>query len=88
MLNTNLPRTRAEALDLGFTRYWTGVPCKKGHVAPRFVSSGGCVECQRANSAAWKAANPVKARASSAAWKSANRKQRRRHLNSRDGSVK
>ncbi len=76
MADTDLPRTRAEALALGFTRYWTGVPCKHGHVAPRRVSSGGCVECQRVAGATWRATNPAKARASSAAWKAANRRQR------------
>lgn len=28
-------------------RYFTGKPCKWGHIAERFVSSGTCVECNR-----------------------------------------
>ena len=36
---------RATAKASGLTRYFTGRPCKHGHVAERFVSNGWCVEC-------------------------------------------
>jgi hypothetical protein len=36
---------RRAAFEAGKTRYNTGVPCKHGHVADRYVSNGGCVEC-------------------------------------------
>jgi len=36
--------TRKEARAKGLKRYFTGKPCKHGHVAERFVS-GPCVEC-------------------------------------------
>lgn len=39
-----LPRTRKEAQALGATHYFTGEPCKHGHVAPR-KTKGACVEC-------------------------------------------
>ena len=39
------PRTREEAIERGSARYFTGVPCKKGHFSDRFVS-GGCVRCR------------------------------------------
>lgn len=35
---------RADAKALGLKRYFTGKPCKHGHIAERFVS-GPCVEC-------------------------------------------
>ena len=41
---TNLPKTRAEAKAIGATCYFTGVPCKHGHIAPR-KTKGACVEC-------------------------------------------
>lgn len=44
MDTTNLPKTRAEAKASGATHYFTGVPCKHGHVAPR-KTKGACVEC-------------------------------------------
>ena len=40
----NLPKTRAEAMALGAKYYFTGAPCKHGHVAPR-KTKGACVEC-------------------------------------------
>ena len=36
-----------EARARGLTRYFTGVPCKRGHVAERRVSDRGCIECRR-----------------------------------------
>ena len=40
----NLPRTRAEAKASGATHYFTGEPCKHGHIAPR-KTKGACLEC-------------------------------------------
>ena len=44
MDTTNLPKTRAEAKAQGATHYFTGEPCKHGHIAPR-KTKGACVEC-------------------------------------------
>jgi hypothetical protein len=53
-LYDDLPKTRAEAIAAGAPRYFTGKPCKHGHVAPRYAG-GGCVECiiARASTARW-----------------------------------
>lgn len=37
--------TRIEALQMGVTRYFTGKPCKRGHISNRYTQNGGCVEC-------------------------------------------
>jgi hypothetical protein len=37
--------TRQRAKDLGFPCYYTGEPCSRGHVAPRYVSSRNCTVC-------------------------------------------
>ena len=42
--HTQLPRTRAEAKASGAKYYFTGTPCKYGHVAPR-KPKGACTEC-------------------------------------------
>ena len=42
--------TRSEGLALGRKRYYTGKPCKNGHDAQRFVSTGACVACNVARS--------------------------------------
>ena len=44
MDTTNLPKTRAEAKAQGAAYYFTGEPCKHGHIAPR-KTKGACVEC-------------------------------------------
>lgn len=84
----NLPKTRKEALVLGVSRYFTGKPCKHGHVAPRNTPGGNCSVCglervKRAyaiNPEPKRAArkiryyeNPEKARETSRAWYAENR---------------
>jgi hypothetical protein len=52
---------RDEAKALGLKRYFTGKPCKHGHVAERYAG-GPCVECIREQRREWRAANLEKAR--------------------------
>ena len=47
MDTTNLPKTRAEAKATGAKYYFTGDPCKHGHISPR-KTKGSCVECMKA----------------------------------------
>jgi hypothetical protein len=44
MDTTNLPKTREEAKKTGNKYYFTGQPCKHGHIAPR-KTKGSCLEC-------------------------------------------
>ena len=44
--------TRIAAADAGLNRFFTGLPCKRGHIAERQVSNGGCILCM----------NPLKSR--------------------------
>jgi 5-methylcytosine-specific restriction endonuclease McrA len=44
METTNLPKTREEAKKTGSKYYFTGQPCKHGHIAAR-KTKGACVEC-------------------------------------------
>lgn len=37
--------SRQDAAALGKTRYYTGVPCTRGHYSIRITSTGACVEC-------------------------------------------
>lgn len=39
--------TWAEAAAKGATHYFTGQPCKRGHLAPRYVVNAGCVACAK-----------------------------------------
>lgn len=42
-----LPKTRAEAKAKGVMRFFTGKPCKRGHVAERYTANPNCIECLR-----------------------------------------
>jgi len=53
----NLPRTRAEAKASGATHYFTGEPCKHGHIAPR-KTKGACLECLKVE---WQKGNEARA---------------------------
>ena len=57
MDTTNLPKTRKEAQDSGAKYYFTGEPCKHGHIAPR-KTKGSCVECLKVE---WQKANATRA---------------------------
>jgi hypothetical protein len=52
--------TRADAKRLGLTRYFTGKPCKRGHVAERVLTTGFCIECRREWDRKWSQDNPEK----------------------------
>ena len=57
MDTTNLPKTRQEAMATGAKYYFTGEPCKHGHIAPR-KTKGSCVECLKVE---WEKANETRA---------------------------
>lgn len=42
--------SKSEAKSKGLKHYYTGVPCKYGHIATRKVSNGDCLECKRLRS--------------------------------------
>lgn len=48
----------AKLLKLKF--YYTGVPCNKGHIEQRYVSSGKCIRCEKDKARAVREANPEK----------------------------
>jgi hypothetical protein len=60
-----MPKTlsRAEALSLELTAYFTGVPCRSFHRAERSVKNGECLECQKANQKRWQEKNSDRVRA-------------------------
>ena len=57
MDTANLPKTRKEAQAIGAKYYFTGEPCKHGHVAPR-KTKGSCVECLKVE---WEKGNATRA---------------------------
>jgi 5-methylcytosine-specific restriction endonuclease McrA len=53
----NLPKSRPEAKAIGAKYYFTGEPCKHGHIAPR-KTKGSCVDCLKVE---WEKANVTRA---------------------------
>jgi hypothetical protein len=39
--------SRQAAIESNSVRYFTGEPCVNGHVAQRYTTNGGCLECVR-----------------------------------------
>ena len=54
---STLPKSRTEAKATGAKYYFTGEPCKHGHVAPR-KTKGSCVECLKVE---WEKGNVARA---------------------------
>lgn len=75
--DNELPRTRAEAKEVGSKHYFTGEPCKYGHVAARRVDDCKCVECCKDRARKWRAANPERLREQGRLWRAANPERRK-----------
>lgn len=56
---------RREAIASGLSRYFTGKPCKHGHVSERGTSRGQCLECHRE----WRQSNRDKINGWRADWR-------------------
>lgn len=57
---SELVSTRKEALLLGHSYYFSGSPCKHGHIALRRSKSGECLVCRRISTSTWIKENPEK----------------------------
>jgi 5-methylcytosine-specific restriction endonuclease McrA len=51
---------RLEAISKGLNRYFTGVACKRGHVAERQTYDHKCVECRKQDVKKYQRSNPEK----------------------------
>lgn len=64
--------TRAEAKATGKKRYFTGKPCKHGHISERYTTKG-CVACVSATAAVWRTANRERFDAVARDWQKARK---------------
>lgn len=64
---------RQEALAAGLTHYFTGKPCKRGHISKRYVRDKACSECGRTKAREQYRSDPAKYIARRIRWRSANR---------------
>lgn len=65
--------SRSEARESSKTRYFTGKPCKRGHIAERKTCSASCIECSGISDARWKKTNVKKCSAQKRVWCGNNR---------------
>lgn len=66
------PITRDEARSLGQTWFYTGLPCRKGHVAKRWTRNNACAECQIERTRAWIQRNRERRQKQLRAWRESN----------------
>ena len=62
-----------EAVANGLPRYFTGVPCKHGHISERRVSGRCCVVCASDTALKWAKNNPERSKEIIANWNAANK---------------
>lgn len=65
--------SKQEAIAKGLNKFFTGEPCKRGHIAARTVSKHMCVECQKLLARRHAEANEEKLAAQKSAWYQANK---------------
>lgn len=78
-MSQSLPRTRQEALELGSRHYFTGKPCKHGHVEKRFSQRGTCMGCSRSIALDVYRRDPALAISKVRKWESENPDRRKYH---------
>lgn len=69
----SLPDSAQKAKELGAKYYFTGRPCKHGHIAKRATVSGSCYDCLRLAATSWASANKDKFAGYTAAYRARNR---------------
>lgn len=69
----SLPDSAQKAKAIGAKYYFTGRPCKHGHVAKRATISGSCYECLQAAAATWASANKDRFAGYTAAYRARNK---------------
>ncbi|MER9768954.1 HNH endonuclease [Mesorhizobium sp. M0189] len=65
--------SKADARSAGLKRYFTGKPCKHGHSAERWVSTGICCDCDRMFAAKYKEKSAARRKAYAAEYHVNNR---------------
>jgi hypothetical protein len=63
---------RIAAQEAGAAYYFTGKPCKHGHVAERYTNTATCVECARQRAQRHKQQDPERAQRVYRAWRDSN----------------
>lgn len=59
----SLPKNRHDALLVGASQFFTGQPCRRGHISPRNTKKSTCLQCKADSSRAGRSINPDRGRA-------------------------
>ncbi len=62
----------SEAREKGLVRYFTGKPCKRGHICERTTRDRSCVACAAIRQTAWRARNIERVRVWRTSWDKQN----------------
>ena len=73
----------SEAKLQGLPHYYTGVPCKFGHVAKRQVSNRSCVVCSKNKAVSWAKNNPERSKQIRKNWDELNREKTNQRMQKR-----
>lgn len=73
MADHTLPKDVDSARAAGSPRYFTGRPCKRGHVAERFTNNKTCLDCHRESQTARYHRSPDKIRSRVKAYRERNK---------------
>jgi hypothetical protein len=68
----SIPSSQKEAKAVGASHYFTGIPCKRGHVARRSVKNSVCLDCANVKAKQWQEARPGYRTQSSNRWRGNN----------------
>lgn len=77
-MTQEFPKTRKEAQAIECKKYFTGEPCKRGHVSPRYTSTRQCITCLKEFAYEWRENNPEKYNQIGRSWLDNNKEHCRR----------
>lgn len=67
--------TKKQAQEQALDSYYTGKPCKRGHLAERFTRNGTCKDCHNIQVKSWQSSNRDKVNAAKYKWREENREE-------------
>ena len=80
---TKPPVSRKEAKSRGLNRYFTGKPCKHGHISERYTY-GGCVQCTLAARRSYDETHPEQRRKRRKSYRDKNKEKERERKKRRE----
>ena len=80
--------SKAEALERGLRHYFTGKPCRNGHIFKRLTSTGHCLECGRINRNNYYKRNSAKIIKETRLWESKNKENKSKAREYKNKSLK